>query len=336
MNGKSIQVLILGMMDYWLEHWRARPEVTVIGVVDIYGQAEMVGVPDKYVADVYKYNIPLFTHVEEALQQVKPDIVTLVTPPTGKLNMGIVEFVVNKGYDLFLEKLRPADPGDGERLLKLSERTGRQIAIGEPYRYDKYVEQAKTLIDAGALGTVEQVTWRCYRPKVVAPWMSAYNHVMLEDLSYHHFGTIHYLLGLERLRQVTAASRLPTWTPVASPSVVSLLADGDDGLHLSYYSSWVAHGRTTTWLGYFRIEGRLGMVELSETGLLFVDADGAEQQFELSDLKYELRNGTVDEFVRSYLDNRRSNHDITSFYPVIRFIYASLESSERGEPVTLH
>ncbi|MDF2669945.1 MAG: oxidoreductase [Paenibacillus sp.] len=335
MNDKPIQVLVLGMMEFWIEHWRARPEVTVVGLVDVYGQVEEVGVPGKQVADFRKLNIPFYTDVAEALELLEPDIVTLVTPPTGKTDVKLIELIVNKGHDVYLEKFRPADPNDGKRLLELSKQTGRQIAIGEPYRYDKHVEEVKRLIDNGVLGTVEQVVWRCHRPTIAAAWMSAYNHVMLEDLSYHHFGVLHYMLGLERVRQVTASSRLPTWTPIASPSVVSLLAEWDDGLHLNYYSSWVAHGKLTSWLGNFRIEGSLGMVELSEQGLMFTSADGQEKQLEPAEVAYELRLGVVDEYVLAFEEKRKSRHDITVFFPVIRLIYASLESSEQGTTVTL-
>lgn len=332
MGDRPIRLLCIGLQNYWLDHWVARPEVRVVGIVGHYEECDA----EEGQRFAENMGARLYSSIESALNDAQPDMVTMVTPSDRKTDVRDVERVVRRGFDLYLEKYRPADRHDWRNLLELSRSTGRQIGMGEPYRYDRVVQRAKQAVEAGLLGPVEQIVWRCHRPLSDDDWMSAYRHVMLEDLSYHHFGVIHHLLGLERFRQVFAASLLPSWTPVPSPSVVSLLAEGEAGMHLHYYSSWAAHGRATSWLGEFLLEGREGMLELREGSLRLVDRKGNERTIDTKEpLAYPLRAGIVDEYIRARLEQRRTNLDVERFYPVIRFIYAALESAEQGVAVGL-
>lgn len=332
---QRIRLLCVGFGSYWLDHWRARPEIEIAGIVDHDNDKESEVERSRRIAN--HIGAQIYTSVDHALDNVQPDMVTMVTPSDQKTDLHEVEKIVRRGFDLYLEKFRPSNRMDGRKLLELSQVTGRHIAIGESYRYDAVVQHAKQVVQSGLLGQIEQMVWRCHRPTLAADWMSSYEHVMLEDLSYHHFGVIHELLGLERFSNVFACSRLPTWTRSPSPSVVSLLAEGESGIHLNYYSSWAAHGSPTAWLGEFRIEGSEGMLELKNTALIFTDRDGNEQRFEPAvPLPYELRAGIVDEYIRAQLESRRSVLDIGCFYPVIHFIYAALESSDKGSSVNLN
>lgn len=325
MEQRPLRVFCIGLQNHWLSHWVSRPDVQVVGVSNRYREA-----------NEHCAHLPQFEDIPSALRMLNPDLVTMVTPPHAKTCVETIRAVLDCGFDIYLEKFRPQSWEDGAILASLSRTTGKQIAIGESYRFDKFVEQAKQVILSGRLGKLEQIVWRCYRPNIRAAWMNEYEHVMLEDLTYHHLGVIHYLIGAERICQVFATSVLPSWSIEKSPSVVSLLAQGDEGLQLNYYASWAAHGAATSWLGEFQIDGSEGSLLLRNDWLVFINRDGEEEMI-VTDGSHgsELRAGIVNEFMAACNQGRKSELEISSFQPVIRVIQASLESVRTGNKVDI-
>lgn len=332
----AIKVLCVGLGGHWVEMWTPRPEARIIAFVDYYEEKEL---DDGASAMAYAaaQGVPVYDSLDEALAVGSYDLVTAVTPNYRKTEVELAEKVLASGYDLLIEKLRPSGPSDWRRLLELSRETGLQVGIGEPYRYEPNAASAKRLIEDGLLGDIGHVEWRCHQANTAAPWMSAYAHVMLEDLSYHHFGLFHYLVGADKLDRLFAASRLPAWAKIASPSIATLVADSADGsLHLSYHASWNAYGDCTSWLGDYRIVGTKGQLEFRDGALTFTDAEGARRPVAPAEpFPYGLRAGVADEYIRSRLEGRRTVLDIGEFYPVLRMIEAALESNERAEAVKL-
>lgn len=325
MEQRPLRVFCIGLQNHWLSHWVSRPDVQVVGVSNRYREA-----------NEHCAHLPQFEDIPSALRLLNPDLVTMVTPPHAKTCIETIRAVLDCGFDIYLEKFRPQSWEDGAILASLSRTTSKQIAIGESYRFDKFVEQAKQVILSGRLGKLEQIVWQCYRPNIRAAWMNEYEHVMLEDLTYHHLGVIHYLIGAERFCQVYATSVLPSWSIEKSPLVVSLLAQGDEGLQLNYYASWAAHGAATSWLGEFQIDGSEGSLLLRNDWLVFINRDGEEEMI-VTDGSYgsELRAGIVKEFIAACNQGRKSELEISSFQPVIRVIQASLESVRTGNKVDI-
>ncbi|SDO22498.1 Predicted dehydrogenase [Paenibacillus sp. yr247] len=325
MEPRQLRVFCIGLQNHWLSHWGSRPDVEVVGVSNRYQEA-----------NEHYAHLPQFEDIQGALQKLNPDLVTMVTPPYAKTCMETIRTVVESGFDIYLEKFRPQSWEDGATMVSLSRSRGRQIAIGESYRFDKFVEQAKRVILSGKLGELGQIVWRCQRPNIRAAWMNEYEHVMLEDLTYHHLGVIHYMIGAERFNQVFATSVLPSWSIEKSPSVVSLLAQSNEGLHLNYYASWAAHSAETSWLGEFQLDGSEGSLQLRGDRLVFIHHDGAEETIVPDESNgFELRAGIVNEFMAACMQGRKSDLDISSFQPVIRMIQASLESVRTGNKVDI-
>lgn len=323
MQNQSLRVYCIGLQDHWLSHWASRPDVQIIGVTDRYHEADS---PFAY--------LPQFEDIPNALQSLRPDLVTMVTPPNEKTCLDTIRTVLENGYDVFLEKFRPRSWEDGAALSALCQNTGRQVAVGESYRFDNIVEKAKQVIRGGRLGKIGRIEWRCQRPNIKAPWMNAYEHVMLEDLTYHHLGVLHYLLGVECFNQVYAASVLPAWSKEQSPSVVSLIAQGIEGQQLVYSASWAAHGSFTSWLGDFQIDGTGGTLRLRDGTLGFIDCEGQEEVLPPCDSGlFALRAGIVNEYIESVRNRRNSSLNILAFQPVIRMLQAALESVKTGKPV---
>lgn len=333
-DSAKTKVLCLGLGDLWLTEWLAREDVAVVGVVDIYGELSQWEQEDQRLPDYWPH-LKVFMEPAAALNELRPDLVTMVTPPDRKTDMDAIEQAVGLGYDVFLEKLRPANAADGERLKRLSERSGKFIGIGQSYIFNKHIARTKQLLTERLLGEIEEVVYTCHMPVVDAEWMKAYKHVMLEDLTYHHLGVIHYLIDFPCMN-VYARSSTPAWSIQKSPGVVSMIAESKQGVRLNYYSSWVAHGRTTDWLGEFRIEGSEGSLHYEKEELLYVNKQGeCSVVAPIEPFPNPYARGMIQSFLDTARNRTSSELTIDRFYPVIQMIYAALESAEGDAVVSL-
>lgn len=309
----EIKVLAVGTAELWLTAWSERADVRLADALDWIDGTDLVA----------------------ALARHEPDAVAIATPPHRKTPIGMIEQIVRRGCDVVLEKLRPAHPDDGQRLRQLSDIYGRRIIIGEGYRYDPCIERVKQMLDAGAIGRAGQIVWSCYRPAVQAAWMDAYRHVMLEDLTYHHLGVLHYLFELQWTK-VYAHSYAPAWRVGHSPGIVSMIADSKQGIRLSYHASWAAHGKATSWPGSFRIEGSEGAIHYEYDRVELTDRQGIPHAVEPV---HPFPNAYCKGIIAAYVDSVRagtvSDLAISRFLPALRLIYAAVESAECGQAVSI-
>lgn len=315
------KVLIVGGDVTWVSRWRKEDGVRIVGLVDLYDEGAAPA------------DIELFANVETAIEQGKPDIVTMVTPPSRKSTLEVVRAAAQQGCDVLLQKLRPNRPDDGESLLEIAESSGRRVVIGEAYRYDKEVRALKRIIDEGRIGSIEEVRWTCRRPQGRSPWMSAYDHVMLEDLTYHHLGALQRLIGLE-WQQVYAWSESPTWSEFPHTSAEMLLKLS--GTRVSYSASWTSGGRHTSWLGDIVLDGTKGTAVSDADGVRVYLRDGEKQEGELVELPEgdAAMEHPIGEFLAARRAGERSATDIRSFVQATRLLEAALRSAENGMVVT--
>ncbi|HZG58780.1 Gfo/Idh/MocA family oxidoreductase [Paenibacillus sp.] len=319
---RKLRVLVIGKTKEWVPQWLAREDVELVGLVDAHRES-----------DCYE-GVPEFEDLETALGTTSFDLVAMATPPWAKTPMALVERLARLGHDVYLQKLRPPEPDAGETLLALAEETGRTIAIGEAYRYDPAIRAARRWIGEGALGDVFEIEWNCRRENLDAAWASAYRHVMLEDLTYHHAGAIHALLGV-RWERVYAWSWTPSWS-IEPNTNAAILAVADNGVRLQYTATWAASAELTPWLGDFRLEGAKGSLRY-EGGRLTLRGRDGEERFsgpaaETADGGPVGVAGIVDDYIRSVRASRRTAHDIRDMIPALRLVEAALRSaSERQE-----
>lgn len=320
MSAGKIKVLCVGMDNDWIQAWGKHPASTVAGIVDLYREGKQGG------------EIPVYSHMEEAMDAVKPDLVTMVVPPSKKTELQTVKTILGHGYDVYMQKLRPAGRDDGDMLLAMAEASGKEIAIGETYRYDPVIQTARAMIERGELGVVEEVYWECRRHNIDSDWTQAYRHLMIEDLSYHHLGAIAAMCG-QRFEQVYAWSAEPSWSHRAH-SVASMMLKGAEGLRVSYTASWAASGDVTPWLGDFRVEGSRGSLVYEKDQMMFWPRDGAAPR-EVSRETERLRGSMVEAYLDAHRTGERSELDIRTQIPILRTIAAALQSAEEDRVIKL-
>lgn len=141
-------------------------------------------------------------------------------------------------------KMRLNSYDDLEPLRKLTDEQRNRLYIGEQYQYI-----------CGKLenvGKIESIAWRAVLEYRHADWMDAYNHMIFEDLSYHHFTDLIIWLG-ELHGSIYADSFAPSW--MSDKGFASAIIKTDTGIHITYDVRWGAAKSETDFFGDLTIQG---------------------------------------------------------------------------------
>ena len=97
-------------------------------------------------------DIRYYDDYKAAIDEIKPDIVA-VTVPSG-LHYEIARYALEHGSNLLLEKPMTMSSGEARRILELSEKSGKTVAMGHIYRYFPIVGLVHDDIRDGKFGRV--------------------------------------------------------------------------------------------------------------------------------------------------------------------------------------
>lgn len=133
-----------------LKNVQDHPDAEIVGICDQQREAmqpaiEALGILDSAV----------FTDYQQCLEQTKPDLVILC-PATAEHAVW-VERVAPFGVHLLVEKPFAASLADADRMIAAVERTGKQMVINWPARWDRSHYTAWRLVNDGLIGDVFEV-----------------------------------------------------------------------------------------------------------------------------------------------------------------------------------
>jgi len=157
-----IRVGVVGLGKMGLSH---------LSILGPHPHVELVGVCDtsKYLLSVLgKYTgVPAYDSFEALLAEARPDAVVIATPSF--LHDAQVRAALEAGVHVFCEKPFTLEPASSRALTALAAERGLVTQVGYHYRYVGAFQEAKRLLDAGAIGTVTRVLAEAYGPVVLKP-----------------------------------------------------------------------------------------------------------------------------------------------------------------------
>lgn len=138
---------------------RSHPDVQLAAVCDSV----------KYVLDVLeKYTgIRTFTDYSRMLDEAELDAVVIATPTSSHFAMA--EQAITRGLHVFCEKPLTLSANDSKVLAELADLHGVVTQVGYHNRFVGAFREAKSLLDAGAIGKVVHVLAESYGPVVLQP-----------------------------------------------------------------------------------------------------------------------------------------------------------------------
>jgi predicted dehydrogenase len=222
-----------------------------------------------------KRNCSVFGNAGDALMQFAPDFVSVCVPNFVKNDTALELSIIEKRIPLMISKLRLRDKSDFDVLLDAAVEFNSDVYIGEFYRYIPCVQAVKTIIESGEIGEPEQMRYECGLPySDISPWEIQYKNLALEDLAFHHFSVIHYLIDITP-DIVSGESYTPKKGERIGGTVSSALITTKKGCHISHLIDWHNTMRKTDFLGDFYIDGSKGGVSVKDGRVYVMKWGGA-------------------------------------------------------------
>ncbi|MDR2311707.1 MAG: Gfo/Idh/MocA family oxidoreductase [Brucellaceae bacterium] len=140
-NGaKKLRVMVAGLGNMGLSHalaYHKNPGFEIVGLVN----RSSINLPEEL------RSYPLMTSYEDALQQLKPDLVCVATYSDSHADYAIM--AMEAGSEVFVEKPLATTVADAERVVAKAKETGRQLVIGYILRHHpswmRLIEEARNL-----------------------------------------------------------------------------------------------------------------------------------------------------------------------------------------------
>lgn len=155
-----VRVALIGAGKMGISHLAilgAHPDVKVVGVADT----------SKIVTDVLeKYSsFECFSDYKKMLDKTNPDAVFVAAPT--KFHGTIVKELLQKGIHVFVEKPFCLNVNEGAELVQLAKLKGAVNQVGYHNKFIGTFEEAKKIMNSGALGDIQHFVGEAYGPVVV-------------------------------------------------------------------------------------------------------------------------------------------------------------------------
>jgi nucleoside-diphosphate-sugar epimerase/predicted dehydrogenase len=210
-SGDQTKVALLGagfIADFHVEALRRLPGVTLVGVCDL-SLARAERLASRVTGAV------AFTDLEQLLDQSRPDVVHVLTPPAAHL--APTRTILERGVSAFVEKPLAVRSEDCAALASLAAARGLALGTGHNFLFSPVYQRLMDDLANGSLGRIDQidVVWNKFLPQVkfgpFGSWLFQDPRHILFEVAPHSFAhAVHVLGAPDRI-----AAR--AWDPVRVP-----------------------------------------------------------------------------------------------------------------------
>ena len=184
-----MKVAVIGVGSMGINHLRVYTEldgIEVVGASDISAdRLEMVAA---------RFSVKTYTDYKELIEKEKPEAVS-ITVPTSEHEI-VATFCLEHGAHVLVEKPIAATVEEGQRLIALAQKLGKQLMVGHIIRFNPAMQDLKRRLDNGDLGKIFQVF--CRR---AGPFPARIRDVgVVVDLAPHDVDIMRFLTGKDPKR----------------------------------------------------------------------------------------------------------------------------------------
>ncbi|MEL7000911.1 MAG: Gfo/Idh/MocA family oxidoreductase [Pseudomonadota bacterium] len=228
-----------------------------------------------------EYGIAAFTDVETMLEQMKPDLVDITTPPTTHVEM--IRAIAPSVKQIICQKPFCGDHDGALAGITAAEEHGARVVVHENFRFQPWYREIKALLDVGTLGEIYQVTF-CLRPGdgqgpdaylARQPYFQQMQRFLVHETAIHWIDTFRYLLG--EVTEVFADLRRlnPAIAGEDAGMILFRFANGPRGLFDgNRLADHAAENRRLT-MGELEIEGAAASLRLDGDGGIWLRDHGS-------------------------------------------------------------
>ena len=155
---KPVRLVVIGTGAIGRKHAeliRAHSTCSLVGICD-------VDTSRRSVAE--EFNVPFYQDVEELLERERPQGAIISTP--NGCHATVAEVCARRSVHVLIEK-PIADTLDGaRRIVKVADDTGIQVLVGHHRRHNSLIQEARSIVQGGALGKLVAVSmlWALLKP----------------------------------------------------------------------------------------------------------------------------------------------------------------------------
>ncbi len=306
--------------------------------------ADPVAAVDRDLARAEATGLPVFSQASEMLDEVRPDIVDIITPPPSHLET-IRLALSHRPRAIICQKPFCRDLAEARQAVAMAKAAGVPLVVHENFRFQPWYRAIKAEIEAGRIGRLLQITFRLrpgdgQGPEAYLdrqPYFQSMERFLVHETAVHWIDTFLFLAGsparvFADLRQLNPA--------IAGEDAGVILFDLGDGARAVFDGNRLLdHAATNTrcTMGEALIEGTEGTLTLEGDGSVHLRAFGAVEERQVlpptttqgfgGDCVYHLQAHVV-----AALDTGSAFENTASDYlDVMAIEEATYQSSERGE-----
>jgi predicted dehydrogenase len=274
-----------------------------------------------------------FTSLDEALDELKPDVVVCVVPPAAHAEVATV--ALQAGAHVISEKPL-ADTMEGARqIVEAADTAGRKLAVSQNYRYSRQAIAVREIMKQGRIGEPASVSLEFFRgPLFEGSFRRHMAFPLVTDMSIHHYDLMRAILSRDP-QWTVARSVNPPWSWYEGAASIQQTFGFEGDVTGSYSASWCSLGYETPWSGNWRIEGSEGCVIWRDDKVFIGRRPDTLEVVALPEDRKFGQEAVLDEFLSALGEGRdpeTSGHDNLKS---LGMVFATVEASETGAVVQL-
>ena len=275
-----------------------------------------------------------FEDLEEAIEEVKPELVINATQPSAHLSTN--RMLLEHGVPVLCEKPLADSLEAAEETGRILRKTGGFLMIAENYRFSPVMRAAKACLLSGRLGGIHRIhcLFRHEHPDYSAFYHGKLRHPLLEDVAIHHLDLARYLTGEEPRTVECRADTAPySWYGERFASS-GIRTEMTGGVLFEYSGTLASPVTTTPWNGRWEIECERGVLQILDDRL-YVTESGGREELEIDTPDGVSRALLLKEACSALREHRRGETDYTDNIRTYRWMQAAVRSSETKETVRM-
>ena len=229
----------------WARVLQDEEQCDVVGFVDL-SEENLEWVRTTYETGPEK----CYQNMEQALDETKPTLVVLATPPMDRFRQ--VMSVFEHGSHLLSEKPLSLDFDEGVRMVKAAEDAKLAFAVGLNLRYQHCVLKARDILRSRVIGGPRFGGYTYWRNRDgYSPDLNRFPLSMRQPLLYeqtiHHIDEIRFVYDAE-VERVHSKCWNPPWSMYRDDSTVMATFEMEGELPVNYFGTWSGHTKIDQFL----------------------------------------------------------------------------------------
>lgn len=327
-----------GMANAWIEYALLRPDIEIVALVDIHLESA------EAMAGKHGISCLTFTDIKQAILETEANLVFDVTVPGS--HFSIASTALELGCHVFSEKPLAETMEECNKIVELSERTGKAHAVMQNRRYDPRIRSLRNLIELGTIGRVGYIGASFF----LGPHFGGFRDVMqsplLLDMAIHTFDQARYISGANPV-SVYCQEYNPPGSWYEGNAAAVCIFEMSDGSVFTYQGSWCAEGASTSWEADWRINGEKGTAIWDGHGMPYAEVvapgdlnnkfirEVVRVDGEAVEMNRTFHHGCLDEMFLSLAEHRLAETDCRDNRYSMAMVFGALESARTGQKIEL-